>query len=627
MVADAAGKFGYITLIGVTFTTGATVNLNEVLLNTANNTYYKWTGTFPTGGKVVPPDSTPESAGGIGPGKWLSAGDTVLRSDLASTEVGKGAALVTDTTSGRSVQHELDTLKGRVTVNASDYPDLLAACEALRASNGGRVIVDIGNFFAGETNGITKYMDIDNVSIVGTKMPTLNSDASELIGGSVIEGKFNVGAHNFSVSDIGFDVGLNVINRRWPGADTTADYPYGGTWDGLAIGQPSQSSPLPQWRGFKAKNFIGLLKDSATVGHGVLIENANPCFLAGDIIGYYGVHGVVIKSENVTGGNLHGYMNSVDGVIFKSDTYARGGNIQINNVVSERYPPNCTPHSAPAIPEYGVYFNPETSNFTGPIQLGNIRVRDAKYGIIGSSVAGSTGADIQLGGIDIDGLNSSGGEWGIFLANFGQFPRLSFGNVNIKNMKNGVYNRYSDTTSSGNAQTTIDSLKLTAIQSIGISTAENSKLTIGSVDMFNVLTAYYQGNDSTLKIGTESLVGVTTKWGNGPYIVGPGWSNVAGGNSTLDVVYSGYEVKLKGLIQAGSGVTGNILTLPGYLRPMESLRFIAYKNTGGSGGTRGVCMIGVSSSGIVSIDDDTAPEVGSYISLDGIGWKLKGEVL
>lgn len=106
-----------------------------------------------------------------------------------------------------------------------------------------------------------------------------------------------------------------------------------------------------------------------------------------------------------------------------------------------------------------------------------------------------------------------------------------------------------------------------------------------------------------------------------------GWSNVAGGNSTLDVVYSGYEVKLKGLIQAGSGVTGNILTLPWYLRPMESLRFIAYKNTGGSGGTRGVCMIGVSSSGIVSIDDDTAPEVGSYISLDGIGWKLKGEVL
>lgn len=84
MVADAAEKFGYITLIGVTFTTGATVKINEVLLNTANNTYYKWTGSFPAGGKIVPPSSTPESTGGIGPGKWLSAGDTVLRSELAA---------------------------------------------------------------------------------------------------------------------------------------------------------------------------------------------------------------------------------------------------------------------------------------------------------------------------------------------------------------------------------------------------------------------------------------------------------------------------------------------------------------------------------------------------------------
>lgn len=408
-----------------------------------------------------------------------------------------------------------------------------------------------------------------------------------------------------------------------PGADTTAEYPYGGTWDGFAIGQPSQSSPLPQWRGFKAKNVIGLLKDSETVGHGVLIENVNGGGLEGNIIGIYGVHGVVIKSENISGGNLRGYMNSVDGVIFKSDTYARGGNIQNNGLVAERFIPNCTPHSTPAIPEYGVYFNPETSNFTGPIQPGNIRVRDAKYGVIGSSVAGNTGADIQLGDIDIDGLNSSGGEWGIFFANFGQFPRLSFGNVNIKNMKNGVYNRYSDTTSSGNAQATIESLKLTAIQSIGILTAGNSKLTVGSVDMFNVLTAYYQESGSTLKIGTESLVGVTTKWGNEPYIVGPGWSNLGGGNSTMDVVYSGFEVKLKGLLQAGSGVTDKIITLPGYLRPMESLRFIAYKNTGG---TRGMCLIGVSSSGIVSLDDGTSPAVGSYISLDGISWKLKGEV-
>nr|WP_249417522.1 phage head-binding domain-containing protein [Citrobacter freundii] len=527
------------------------------------------------------------------------------------------------TTSGKTVQEELDAIKGSVTVYASDYPNLLAACEQLRASNGGRVIVDIGRFFAGETNGITTYMDIPNVSIVGSKMPHWNSDASELIGGSVIEGKFNVGAHNLSISDIGFDIGLNVISRRWPGASTTADYPYGGTWDGFAIGQPSQATPLPQWRGFKAKNVIGLLKDSATVGHGVLIENVNGGSLDGDITGIYGVHGVVIKSENISGGTLHGYMNSVDGVIFKSDSYAPGGNLQHNGVISERFLPNCTPHSTPAICEYGLYFNPETANFSGPIQPGNVRIRDQKYSILGSSASGNFGADIQLGDIDIDGVNSSGGEWGIFIANFGNFPRLSYGNVNIKNMKNGVYSKYSDATSSGNAQSTMTSLKLTAINSIGVLTDGEAKLSIGSVEMFGVQTAYYQGNDSVLKIGTESLVGVTTKWGLSPYIVGPGWANVGGGNSTLDVVYSGYEVKLKGLVQAGSGASSLIMTLPNYLRPTESLRFIAYKKEG----TDGTCMINVSTSGLVTLGDTgVTPVTGSYISLDGISWKLKGEI-
>ncbi|HKN05533.1 MAG TPA: hypothetical protein VJY31_16525 [Buttiauxella sp.] len=86
MVAEAAAAFGIITLSGVSFTTGATVHLNEALINTANNTYYKWSGSFPVGGKVVPPDSSPDSTGGIGSGKWLSVGDTAIRVDLSAKD-------------------------------------------------------------------------------------------------------------------------------------------------------------------------------------------------------------------------------------------------------------------------------------------------------------------------------------------------------------------------------------------------------------------------------------------------------------------------------------------------------------------------------------------------------------
>ncbi|HDR2537678.1 TPA: hypothetical protein QCI11_003009 [Enterobacter ludwigii] len=85
IVSEAASSFGYITLVDVSFTTGATVNLNELLLNPSDNFYYKWTGSFPLGGKVVPPNSSPDSTGGQGPGKWLNVGDSTVRGLLEVT--------------------------------------------------------------------------------------------------------------------------------------------------------------------------------------------------------------------------------------------------------------------------------------------------------------------------------------------------------------------------------------------------------------------------------------------------------------------------------------------------------------------------------------------------------------
>ncbi|MBA7853438.1 hypothetical protein HV357_23380, partial [Enterobacter cloacae] len=66
---QAMAAYGYVILTGKTFTTGATINNpNEVLLNTADGEYYKWTGSFASGPKVVPANSTPASTGGIAPG-------------------------------------------------------------------------------------------------------------------------------------------------------------------------------------------------------------------------------------------------------------------------------------------------------------------------------------------------------------------------------------------------------------------------------------------------------------------------------------------------------------------------------------------------------------------------------
>ncbi|HCR0458214.1 TPA: hypothetical protein OMS79_004658 [Enterobacter hormaechei] len=89
---QAMAAYGYVILTGKTFTTGATINNpNEVLLNTADGEYYKWTGSFASGPKVVPANSTPASTGGIAPGAWIGVGDASLRSALAASS---GAGLV-----------------------------------------------------------------------------------------------------------------------------------------------------------------------------------------------------------------------------------------------------------------------------------------------------------------------------------------------------------------------------------------------------------------------------------------------------------------------------------------------------------------------------------------------------
>ncbi len=85
LAQQVMNAFGYITLTGVNFDTGATVSTpNEVLFNPADNSYYKWSGSFASGPKVVPENATPETTGGVGPGKWLNVGDTVLRNQLSS---------------------------------------------------------------------------------------------------------------------------------------------------------------------------------------------------------------------------------------------------------------------------------------------------------------------------------------------------------------------------------------------------------------------------------------------------------------------------------------------------------------------------------------------------------------
>ncbi|BBV17532.1 hypothetical protein IOMTU157_2790 [Citrobacter portucalensis] len=85
LAQQAISAFGWVPMDS--FQDGAILTLpNQVLrwkLPDGDGDYYRWDGAFP---KVVPEESTPESTGGIGAGKWLSVGDAVLRTQISDPD-------------------------------------------------------------------------------------------------------------------------------------------------------------------------------------------------------------------------------------------------------------------------------------------------------------------------------------------------------------------------------------------------------------------------------------------------------------------------------------------------------------------------------------------------------------
>lgn len=153
LAQQAMAAFGYVILTGKTFTTGATINNpNEVLLNTVDGEYYKWTGSFASGPKVVPENSTPAGTGGIGPGAWIGVGDASLRSALAAST---GSTLIGH--EGHTVGQYLDGIGKMV------FPgdDLKAALES--ANNGDTVIVS-GDVTLTQPVVISKAVNIKRVN-------------------------------------------------------------------------------------------------------------------------------------------------------------------------------------------------------------------------------------------------------------------------------------------------------------------------------------------------------------------------------------------------------------------------------------------------------------------------------
>lgn len=135
-----------LTLVAGSFEEGATVNSKtDAVWHIAGGQCYTWDGA--TSPKTVPVKSTPTSTGGVGPGKWLSVGDAVLRTDLKAIDGINliGGALYTDIRGYAGSGQRLKCLgRSNLIDNAGGY-FVRDDTDTTSTDNDGTIIVDALN--------------------------------------------------------------------------------------------------------------------------------------------------------------------------------------------------------------------------------------------------------------------------------------------------------------------------------------------------------------------------------------------------------------------------------------------------------------------------------------------------
>lgn len=159
---QAISQVGYITMDS--FEDGATLTLpNQVLRYEATGEYYRWDGEFP---KTVPSGSTPETAGGVGLGAWVSVGDTSLRSDLSQST---GAELLGY--GNLTVKSALDILTKKHILHFSEFGSLAELQNHITSNNlkNVEIIFDqVVNFGPG-SGGLSTIVSLSNMDYLAVK--------------------------------------------------------------------------------------------------------------------------------------------------------------------------------------------------------------------------------------------------------------------------------------------------------------------------------------------------------------------------------------------------------------------------------------------------------------------------
>jgi hypothetical protein len=417
------------------------------------------------------------------------------------------------------------------------------------------------------------------------------------------------------VENVGFDSGKDFIDSKYPGADTTtSSHPDGGTWDAFVFGAPAAGVALR--RGLSLKNVIGLMYNSQAIGHAVLTEGYTGGRLD-NVTGIYGSHGVVIKGCDCYASAIYTYGQKENGLIVKADQFSDCGNVEVVGHYHARKPKGTSPWADPTYTTNAVSIDPNAVSFNGPIAISSTASAPVNH-VNAQGLQPLAG--VILNKIVTDGLAENGTvvtEYPLIIPGSNKVFRFTVGTLQVTNCNHVVYMAQPENNPSN--QLYINRLECANITNAVVYSLDNSVITIGSLDADVIGSLYFMTGLGKIYVGNEKYSRMTgqkfisTGGGVSPSL-STGWSQSAD-NEIFEVCLKNNRVSVKGFLQAGTGATESIVTLPYPLRPASNPRIPAVYMISGNTSVSHVSVVDT-----IRTLDGTLPSGTQYVSLSGVEW-------
>jgi hypothetical protein len=427
-----------------------------------------------------------------------------------------------------------------------------------------------GYFYGTSGVGSGKYISKANVSLVGRKMPRLTDDCKSLVGGTIIQGTVLAYADNFEMRDLGVDRGFTVTALL------------GSISDAIAITYPDNvtkaASPLK--KGLRLHNVIALNNSPTDAVHAMIAgEGYSDVTCTGEIVGVYGVHGVVFKSALVKAEQVTAYLNASDGVVIKTDTQATAATsgMQIGRIRSDAGGPLGWSPYATTSTGTGVFLHCFGGNIS-KVQIDSIVESGHANGVYAQFDGAFVLDNVQIGKITTE-TNSVAGVYINAPAAGETLQRCQIGYIVARNTPTGAILVWQSPSA-----VTIEAIQAVNCSNAAVAIGGVANPIIGNIIAENCAAVYQITGTAKPRTGMQQLVGTTAAFyqssGSGQTVaLANGWSQVPGAD-TFQVVLSGFGVALQGLIQPGTSPI--LCTLPPFARPPNAKRFIAQGRNGSS---------------------------------------------